>query len=64
MESYGDLLKKTREEKAIDLDRASREISIEKRYLEGLEAEDNAVFPGDAYMVGFLKARTPTPSRP
>ena len=55
MESYGELLKTTRESKQIDLDRASREISIEKRYLAGLEAEDNAVFPGDAYMVGFLK---------
>ncbi len=55
MESYGELLQKTRESKQIDLDRASREISIEKRYLQGLESEDNAVFPGDAYMVGFLK---------
>ncbi|MCR4947569.1 MAG: helix-turn-helix domain-containing protein [Treponema sp.] len=55
MESYGELLKKTREEKQIDLDRASREISIEKRYLQGLEDEDNGVFPGDAYMIGFLK---------
>ena len=55
MESYGELLKKTREAKLIDLDRASREISIEKRYLQGLEDEDNGVFPGDAYMIGFLK---------
>ena len=28
MESYGELLQKTREAKQIDLDRASREISI------------------------------------
>ena len=55
MESYGELLQKTRERKALDLDRVSREISIEKRYIQGLEAEDNSVFPGDAYMVGFLK---------
>jgi len=55
MESYGELLRTTREAKQLDLDRASREISIEKRYLAGLEAEDNAVFPGDAYMIGFLK---------
>ena len=55
MESYGELLRTTRESKQLDLDRASREISIEKRYLAGLEAEDNAVFPGDAYMIGFLK---------
>ena len=31
MESYGELLQKTRERKALDLDRVSREISIEKR---------------------------------
>lgn len=55
MESYGELLRKKREEKQIDLDRAAREISIEKRYLDGLENEDNGVFPGEAYMVGFLK---------
>ena len=55
MESYGELLRTTRESKELDLDRASREISIEKRYLAGLEAEDNSVFPGDAYMIGFLK---------
>lgn len=55
MESYGELLKKTRESKEVDLDKAAREISIERRYLEGLEAEDSAVFPGEAYMVGFLR---------
>jgi len=55
MESYGELLRKKREEKQLDLDRAAREISIEKRYLEGLESEDSGVFPGEAYMVGFLK---------
>lgn len=55
MESYGHLLRKTREEKNLDLIKISREISIEKRYLEGLENEDSTVFPGEAYLVGFLK---------
>ncbi len=55
MESYGELLRKTREEKNLDLNKISREISIEKRYLEGLESEDSGVFPGEAYLVGFLK---------
>lgn len=55
MESYGELLHKTREEKGIDLDKASRENSIDRRYLEGLEAEDSSVFPGEAYLVGFLR---------
>lgn len=55
MESYGELLHKTREDKGIDLDKASRENSIDRRYLEGLEAEDSSVFPGEAYLVGFLR---------
>ena len=40
MESYGALLKKTREAKNGDLDIIAHEISIEKRYLVGLEEED------------------------
>lgn len=55
MESYGELLRRTREEKNLDIDRIGREISIERRYLEGLENEDSGVFPGEAYMVGFLR---------
>lgn len=55
MESYGELLKKAREEKNLDLDRISREVSIEKRFLEGLENEDSSVFPGEAYLAGFLR---------
>ena len=55
MDSYGELLRKTREEKNLDIDRIGREISIERRYLEGLENEDSGVFPGEAYMVGFLR---------
>ncbi|MBQ1709660.1 MAG: helix-turn-helix domain-containing protein [Treponema sp.] len=55
MESYGELLRKTREEKNLDLDKIAREISIEKRYLEGLETENSSVFPGEAYLTGFLR---------
>lgn len=55
MESYGSLLRNARESKNLDLDKISREISIETRYLEGLESEDNGVFPGEAYLTGFLR---------
>ena len=55
MESYGELLRKTREEKNLELDKISREISIEKRYLEGLESENTSTFPGEAYLTGFLR---------
>ncbi|MCQ2582890.1 MAG: helix-turn-helix domain-containing protein [Treponema sp.] len=55
MDSFGEILHNKREEKGLDLDRVSREISIDKRYLQGLEEEDNSVFPGEAYMIGFLR---------
>ena len=55
MESYGEQLKRAREAKNLDLDTISRETSISAYYLEGLEAEDNGVFPGEAYMLGFLR---------
>ena len=55
MESYGELLRKAREEKNLNIDKISREISIESRYLAGLEDEDSGVFPGEAYMLGFLR---------
>ncbi len=55
MESYGQILKEAREQKELDLDRVSKEISIDKKYLQGLEDEDNGVFPGEAYLTGFLR---------
>lgn len=55
MESYGALLRKAREEKQLDLNRISREIAIDSRYLAALEEEDNSAFPGEAYLTGFLR---------
>lgn len=55
MDSYGELLRNAREEKNLNIDKISREISIETKYLTGLEEEDNGAFPGEAYMIGFLR---------
>lgn len=55
MDSFGEILRDTRVQKSLDLDTVAREISIDKRYLQGLEDEDNSVFPGEAYMIGFLR---------
>lgn len=55
MESYGGILRKKREEKNLDIDRISREISIDRKYLAALEEEDSSVFPGEAYLTGFLR---------
>ena len=50
MESYGTILMRAREEKNID-----RETSITVECIRGLEEEDTSVFPGEPYMVGFLR---------
>ena len=51
----GEQLRGARERKGLTLDRVADETNIAKRYLAGLEAEDFSVFPGDPYVVGFLR---------
>jgi len=55
MESLGEKLKTARTEKGLSFDQISRETNISLRYLEALEAENFGVFPGEPYVVGFLK---------
>jgi cytoskeletal protein RodZ len=55
VESLGIKLKKAREEKGLTCNEISRDINISTGYLESLEAEDFANFPGEAYIVGFLR---------
>ncbi|MCQ2572504.1 MAG: helix-turn-helix domain-containing protein [Treponema sp.] len=55
MDSYGELLKNKREEKLLSLDTISAALTIDKKYLAGLEEEDNSVFPGEPYLIGFMK---------
>ncbi len=55
MDSYGALLKEARESKNLDLDTVARETAIIRRYIEGLEEEDNSAFSGEAYLTGFLR---------
>ena len=55
MDSYGELLKQKREEKLLTLDAISAALTIDKKYLAGLEAEDSGIFPGEPYMVGFMR---------
>ena len=55
MESYGELLKKTRKEKYLDFDTVSRETFISRDYIEALEDEKETAFPGESYLKGFLK---------
>lgn len=55
MESFGETLLKTRERFGIDLDEAERMTSISRQYIEALESENVDVFPGEPYLVGFLR---------
>ena len=55
MESYGGILKDKREEKGLDFETISRETSITSSYLRALEEENASAFPGEPYLVGFLR---------
>ena len=55
MESYGEILRKSREEKGLSLELIARETSITQEYLAALEKEESSVFPGEPYLVGFLQ---------
>ena len=55
MKSLGEKLKTVREERGWNYDYISREINISAKYLEALEKEDFSGFPGEPYVLGFLK---------
>lgn len=55
MDSYGEILKNAREAKLMDIETAARETSIAISYIVGLEEEDSSAFPGEAYMLGFMR---------
>ena len=55
MESLGEKLKTARNEKNLSFDQISRETNISIRYLEALETENFSIFPGEPYVIGFLK---------
>ncbi len=55
MDSFGEILRTTRNSKGFDIAKVERETSISKEYIVALETEDVSVFPGEPYLVGFLK---------
>jgi len=56
MESLGEKLKTTRNEKGLSLDQISKETNISIRYLEAMEMENFSVFPGEPYVIGFIRS--------
>jgi cytoskeletal protein RodZ len=55
MESIGQKLKSVREEKGLSLDQVARDTHIAKRFVSSLENDDFTSFPGDTYVIGFLR---------
>jgi cytoskeleton protein RodZ len=55
MESIGEKLSRRREEQHYSVDQAARETHIAKLFIEALESENFEVFPGESYLIGFLR---------
>jgi len=55
MESIGEKLRTMREEKSLSIDQVARDTNIAKRYIAALEDEAFSEFPGEPYLVGFLR---------
>jgi cytoskeletal protein RodZ len=55
MESIGQRLKSAREELGYTVEQIARETNITKSYLVALENEDFDAFPGETYLIGFLR---------
>ena len=55
VESLGDKLRTARESKGYTYSHVGRETNIAIRYIEALENEDFSKFPGEPYILGFLR---------
>ncbi len=55
MESIGEKLKTARESKGYSLEQVARDTHIAKRFLSALESEEFSMFPGEPYLMGFLR---------
>ena len=55
MTAIGEQLRAAREARGLSLDQVADETNIAKRYLSAMEEENFSVFPGDPYIIGFLR---------
>jgi cytoskeleton protein RodZ len=55
MESIGEKLRLARERNSLTLEQIARDTHVAKRFLKALEDEDFSVFPGETYVMGFLR---------
>ncbi len=56
MESIGEILSETRKNNNYSLEQVARDTHIAKRFIQALEDEDFSVFPGETYLLGFLRS--------
>lgn len=55
MASVGNYLKKEREKRKISLDELSQRTKIGMKYLKAIEVDDYTIFPGETYIIGFIR---------
>ncbi len=55
MESYGEILRQARERKGLTVTEIAKSTSISEAYIKALESEDVQAFPGETYLIGFLR---------
>ena len=55
MQEIGTLLKNTRQEKNITLEQVHKDTNIASRYLDAIEQGEYDIFPGEPYLIGFLR---------
>ncbi|MDR2071672.1 MAG: helix-turn-helix domain-containing protein [Treponema sp.] len=55
MESLGVRLRTAREEKGYTIEQVCRDTNIASRYIDALEKEEFTIFPGEPYLLGFLR---------
>jgi cytoskeleton protein RodZ len=55
MESIGSRFSQARESRGYTLEQVARDTHIAKRFLDALEKEEFSVFPGEPYLIGFMR---------
>jgi len=55
MATAGSVLKKEREKRKLSLNDISEETKININYLKAIEADDYSIFPGETYIIGFIR---------
>jgi len=56
VESIGERLKSAREAKKMTIKEVSQDTNISSMYVEALEKENFEIFPGETYLIGFLRS--------